>query len=557
MSMIEGVVSLDFSRCRLPPFAHQRVGIKAIVSHQFFALFDEMGSGKSKQTIDAACMMYVDDIIDRMIIVAPACVKSVWYDPDLSELKKHLWADLPVIVQEQSTRRRTWNHGPETVDGKPVTNRFPIIITNYELIRSGRNWLDTLLACCTPKTLLVLDEATAVKNWKSLQTGACRQLRKKCGRVLLLNGTPLANSPLDMFAQGNLMSPDILQCVYITHFRARYELRTPVKRHNGSVMIDPYGKPIMQNAGWTNLDDLAKRFAPHVLRRMKADTLDLPAKLPPTSITVPMTTSWPHYKAMRDQMVIWLSESSVATAQTAAVKVMRLAQITSGFVGGVEDASIGEPDRLWDMEVEDRDGVSGQQSNASDRTNHGQDSGARDTDQVIREVGREKLDAFLDWLALRLEEDPNLKLLVQARFRPEIARLTTELRAKYPFDIGEIIGGQKRQARTDALRLMDPRTAPAGPAIVTMSSAGSLGLNLTAAHTVARLSRDYSLWLWLQGEDRVHRPGQTSPVSYTDFVCRTPKGGKTVDHIILEALMAKQDVANLTADGWRAKLVEE
>jgi SNF2 family DNA or RNA helicase len=534
---------LDFSHCRLPPFDHQRVGVEAIVAHPFFALFDEPGAGKTKQAIDAACLLFGAGLIDRVIVIAPASVKSVWYDPDLGELKRHLFADLPAIVQEQSARRRnSWTHGPEGA------NRFPIVVTNYELIRGGKAWLQQLLDSATRKTLLILDEATAVKNWKSLQTKAARSLRQKCGRVLLLNGTPLANSPLDLFSQGNLMSPDILACQYVTHFRARYEIRTPVKRHNGTVMIDPYGKPIMQNAGWANLDDLSRRFAPYVLRRLKSECLDLPAKLPPVVVTVEMSTSWPHYKSMRDDLVIWLSESNVATAQTAAVKVMRLAQITSGFVGGVEAANVGE--MTW---VDADAGL-----NEAEKDNLPEYS----ADGLIRnnvvEVGREKLDAFLAWLALRLEEDPNLKLLVQARFRPEIARLTKELRERYPnVPIGEIVGGQKKPERQDALRLMDPRMAPDGPAIVTMSSAGSLGLNLTASHTVARLSRDYSLWLWLQGEDRVHRPGQTSPVSYVDFVCRGPKGQRTVDHVILEALLAKQDVATLTAAAWRARLTDE
>lgn len=554
---------VNFDRCRLQPFAHQRVGVEAIISHPFFGLFDEMGAGKSKQTIDAACAMYVDGTIDRLIIVAPACVKSVWYDPDLSELKKHLWADIPAIVQEQSSTRRSWNHGPEEINGTKVVNRFQVIVTNYEKVRTGKTWLNALLKCCTQKTLLVLDEANAVKNWSSLQTGACRQLRKKCGRILLLTGTPLANSPLDMFSLGNLMSPDILQCPYITYFRARYEVQVPVKRHNGTVMLTPYGKPIMQNAGWSNLDDLAKRFAPHVLRRLKSETLDLPAKLPPVVITVPLSTSWPAYKQMRDELVIWLTEHSVATAQTAAVKVMRLSQITSGFVGGVEDANIGDDngrvcsqEREWDFAAGSEDGhPSGVVETDSPGTPEAQRVGSVEN---VQGVGREKLDAFLDWIALRLDEDPNLKLLVQCRFRPEIARLVAELRAKYPsMDVGEIVGGQKKQDRTNALHLMDPRTTPAGPAAVVMSSAGSLGLNLTASHTVARLSRDYSLWLWLQGEDRVHRPGQVSPVSYTDFVARGPKGQKTVDQIVLEALMAKQDIATQTAAGWRAKLTEE
>lgn len=536
-------MNLDLTQCKLPPYAHQVVGIQKLVDQPYVFLADEMGMGKGLQVIVAVQLLFQQGIIDTMIVVAPACVKSVWFDESLGELKKHLFDSTPVVVTEFHSRLVTWKQGPQS--NQPLR----IFITNFEYI-AAKSRLMQLMPACGPKTLLVLDESSYVKSHVAQRTKACMQLRKECGRVVLLNGTPIANNPLDLFSQANMLHKDILECYdkrtrrgpFITYFRARYEVRVPVKRHNGTAMIDPYGRPVMQNAGWTNLEDLSARLAPYMLRRMKADTLDLPAKLPPVTVTVPLIASWPHYKSMKEQMVIWLSESSVATAQTAAVKVMRLAQITSGFVGGIEDANVGEAeDDIFEMD-EDAERMHPPLPRMP---------------SLIQEVSREKLDAFLDWLALRLEEDPNLKLLVQCRFRPEIARLTAELRAKYAFDIGEIIGGQKPKERTDALRLMDPRTAPTGPTIVTMSSAGSLGLNLTAAHTVARLSRDYSLWLWLQGEDRVHRPGQMSPVSYTDFVARGPKGQKTVDHIILEALMEKQDVATLTASAWVSALTEE
>jgi SNF2 family DNA or RNA helicase len=528
-------MTLDLSPCKLPPYAHQVVGIQKLVSQPYVFLGDEMGMGKCLQTIVAAQLLFQQGTIDNLIVIAPACVKSVWVDETLGELKKHLFDSTPVLVTEFHAKSTAWSQGPES------TRKLRIWVTNYEFLVSN-NRVTQLLPACGPKTLLVLDESSYVKSHSAQRTKACLILRRACGRVALLNGTPIANNPLDLFSQANMMHPSVLDCKYVTHFRARYEIRTPVKRHNGTVMIGPYGKPIMQNAGWTNLDDLSKRLAPYMLRRLKADTLDLPAKLPPVTVTVPLVASWPHYKAMRDEMVIWLQSSDVATAQTAAVKAMRLAQITSGFVGGIEASGIGESDDVMIPGVtHDIDGERWPQASGS-----------------IQEVGREKLDAFLDWLALALEEDPNLKLLVQCRFRAEIARLTNELRQRYPaMHVGEIIGGQKKQERTDALHLLDPRTTPAGPVTVTMSSAGSLGLNLTASHTVVRLSRDYSLWLWLQGEDRVHRPGQTSPVSYVDFVARGPKGQRTVDHLVLEALIAKQDVAQLTSAAWVKALTAE
>jgi len=84
-----------------------------------------------------------------------------------------------------------------------------------------------------------------------------------------------------------------------------------------------------------------------------------------------------------------------------------------------------------------------------------------------------------------------------------------------------------------------------------------MGLNLTASHTVVYLSNDYNLKTRLQSEDRVHRPGQTSPVSYFDIVAEGPNGQKTIDHTIMKALKAKDDLAKWTASAWLSELKEE
>jgi SNF2 family DNA or RNA helicase len=124
-------------------------------------------------------------------------------------------------------------------------------------------------------------------------------------------------------------------------------------------------------------------------------------------------------------------------------------------------------------------------------------------------------------------------------------------------DVAPLWGSQKKQERADALRLLDPRTAPTGPVVVVGTpKTGSLGLNLTAAHTVIYMSNDYSLMTRKQSGDRVHRPGQRHVVSYFDVVATGPQGQKTIDHTILKALQTKQDLASWTTAAWLAELRE-
>lgn len=511
------------ARCRLPPYAHQREGVLRLLKYPFFMIADEMGAGKTKQTIDAAQLLFSAGEIDRVLVVAPASVRGVWYDPELGELRKHLWADMPSRVREFHARPRAWMHAtPPGVAAYVPPAPVPFLdwaVTNYEFIRAKAR-LDQILPFCTRKTLLVLDESSAVKGHASQQTKACYALRERCGRVVLLNGTPIANNPLDMYSQGRVMHPSILECKTFYHFRARYA-------RMGGFM----GKAVV---GWQNLEDLQRRFAPYVIRRLKKDCIDLPAKLPTVAVPVRLEEpTWAAYKEMRDEMIVWLTSATASVALQAPVKTMRLSQITSGFAGGlVREGPLTE----GDLPSEDWMAAT----------------------REVREVGREKLDAFLAWLDRALGEDPNLKVLAWCRFRPECERLAAELRKRGGLEVGEIRGGQSPAEREAAVRLLDPRTMPAGPVVVVgITDAGSFGLNLTGSHTVCYLSNSYRPLTRNQSEDRVHRPGQTEPVSYFDFVAEGPQGQRTVDHVIMKALRDKNDVATWTSSAWVRALTEE
>lgn len=511
-------MTLDFSLCRLPPFAHQEIGVRALLDHPFFFIADEMGAGKTKQVIDAMQFLFIDDVIDRVLVVAPASVRGVWYDQELGELAKHLW--LPSTISEFHARQRSWNYGE---------GGLKWLITNYEFIRS-KDRLRQLLPFCTPKTLLVLDESSAVKNHGAQQSKACLELRRACGRVVLLNGTPIANHPGDMFSQGQIMSPAILGMKTYFQFRSHY-----------AVMGGWQQKQVI---AWQNIEELQRRFAPYTLRRLTRDCVDLPEALPPVALYVPLDeATWKIYKAMRDEMVAWLSEGSVAVVQQAAVKSMRLAQITSGFLGGiekpgVEDVAILGPDDEWSL-------VPSELSMPI---------------ATIQEVGREKLDFVIVWTKERLREDPNLKLIVWCRFRSELTRMMNAVRAALPegIEFAQIHGGQKFKDRAAALRLLDPRTAPPGPVFFGGTyGTGSLGVNLTASHTSLDVSYDFSAWKKLQVDKRIDRPGQVHPTSFFYIVATGPQGQKTIDHHIFKQRTGKIDIANWTCAAWVSALKEE
>jgi hypothetical protein len=307
-----------------------------------------------------------------------------------------------------------------------------------------------------------------------------------------------------------------------------------------------WGKHATQIVGWKNLEDLQKRFAPYVLRRLKKDCLDLPPVLPSVTLEATLNNAtWKLYKEMRDEMVVWLQSSTVSVAAQTITKVLRLSQITSGFIGGLEPEIYNEDEDRpsWLPFVE----KVGPLSNES-----------------TQEVGREKLDVLLELIEGRIEEDPDLKLLVWCRFVPELARLLKEWQVKYPTaSIGSVagralLGKRRKEEREEALRMLNPQTAPAGLTLVGGTyGTGALGLNFTACHTVVNMSFDYSYWKAEQSAARVDRPGQLYPVSNFDIIATGPKGQKTIDHTIVKARRDKENIATWTTAAWVKALTEE
>jgi SNF2 family DNA or RNA helicase len=492
------------------PYVHQVVGTRALVKNSHFALFDTMGLGKSKQVIDAADDLFLKNELERVIVIAPAAVRSVWFDPELGEIAK--WSRTSAQVIEFHSRPRGW-----VVGDRP---RLEWWITNYDFIRNPERLKTLIEQAAGPKTWLVLDESSAVKNYKAKQTRACKKLRQKCGKVVLLNGTPIAHSPGDLYSQADIMDPYILGCQNWFQFRARY-----------AVMGGWRQKQII---AWRDLEDLQRRLAPYVLCRSKEECLDLPPILPPITLEVNLTPqTWGVYKAIRDEFIAWLDEQTTSIAPQAGVRAMRLAQITSGFLGGInlEEECCDSPDCLQCGGM-----------------------GIAYTPKPPKELSREKLDLLLRWLPERFGLGE--KVLVWCRFRHEVERVL----AMMPKGLrhGTIWGGQHRDERAEALRLLDPRTTPDEPILVVGTpGSGSMGLNLAAASTMVFMSNDHSLKNRLQSMDRIHRPGQVRPVTYVDMIATGPTGQRTIDHVIVKALRAKENLAAWTIAAWKKELVSD
>jgi hypothetical protein len=524
-----------------------------------------MRTGKTKICIDTAHFLYEKGIIDTVIVVAPAPVRDVWADRQIGEIAKHAWKDVPNKVVEYHARLRAWNNH---IGG--VMDELTWYVTNYEFIRAKARLME-LYPACGPHTLLILDESSFIKNPTAQQTKACKVLRNKCGRIIELNGTPIFHSPKDLFSQGNMLHPSVLDCPTITQFEARYAVKQAVLGYGGKPLKTPYGHVIQKVVAWTNLEDLQRRFTPVTIRRLQKDCLDLPPKLDAVALTATMgSEEWAAYKQMKEELVVWLKSGNVAVSSTAAIRALRLSQITSGFVGGIEEARIDEEPDMDLLGSLDWTGATFDGEIKTERVEYeqvlfgGAAGGGKQQrlgqPQTWQPIGRSKLDVLLWFIEQGLERDPNLHLVVWCRFRAELFRTLEEVHKAFPqFETAAIHGGQKKAERLRALSLLHPDTSPKDRPVfmIGIEGTGSFGLNMTASHTCVTLSSGYSPGRSAQTLDRVYGPGQTEPIAYYDVVAVGPKGQRTIDHTILLARRAGQDVATWTADAWVQALTSD
>jgi len=486
-----------------PRFAHQVDGTERLLTEPAYILGWEPGLGKSRAVTDAACALYDEGVIDTVIVVCPARLRSIWADPDpvLGEWAKWAWPHIPTTILEY--------HAKTTLPAGKST--LTVAVTNPEFLRRPER-LDPLIAWAKGRrVLLVLDESWLYASHKAQQTKAVWKLRLSCARVVLLNGT--LGQIKEQYAQFAMLSPRVFEMNW-WQWRARF--------------CRMGGWQSKQIVGYQNEDEYARRTAPYVMIRETRECLDLGEAPIRTTIDARLTPeTWKVYVDLRDEFLAYLGDGT-ATALQAGVRAMRLAQVVNGFVGGVEWAEV---DLLDPLDTR---------------------STMRST---VQELGREKLDALIGYLT---DAGCPSKVLIFTRFRPDVERTVRVLAETFPnHRVLPFYGQQAEAEQNEAKRLLAP-DGPTDPGIVVANvQSGGAGLNLTAAALLLFLANTYSRKDRKQGEGRVYRAGQTKRVTIGDVVASGPQGQPTVDRSIVAALRRNEDLAQWSIEAWRRCLMGE
>lgn len=467
------------------PYAHQVRMFDFGRKRRHFAYLAEMGTGKSRATVDVLSYWMQTERIDGALILCPKAVLFNW------ERELAMWS--PLAPERRRTVVLTGTSAQKKAALSVAEMSAGFVITNYETLLNLHPELKALLV--RRKFAVVCDESTRIKSHKGEASKQAYQLGMVAEARVILTGSPIANGPLDAWAQFRFLHPDILGHQSFTSFKAEFAVTT--KRQNIPV-------PIV--VGYRNLDRLNKLIEPHAFRILKEDCLDLPAKVYRTVELQMGPKQAELYKRMKEEAVIEI-EGRMMAAPIVLTRLMRLQQITSGFVPQLDDYG----NELATYAIEDA----------------------------------VKMDACLDLIRTAIESGQ--KVCVWCRFLWEIHAIEAamaEEKIEAVCYYGDV-SAENRQVAVDAIQ-----TGSAKVFIGQIATAG-IGITLTAISTCIYYSNSFSLEHRLQSEDRHHRIGQKRSVEYIDLVCL-----KTVDKHVLAALREKKNVADIVTGDAR-KMLEE
>lgn len=426
---------------------HQSEGVEMSIYHDRWCYFFDTGTGK---TLTAIEIIRLFDL--KTLIVCPlSIIEAAWME-DIAKFAPQIRGTV-INLWKQKGKKRLFN----------ALQEFQICIINYESFRSNFDMIRE-----AGFDMVICDESSKLKNNKSQITKKMIQLTDDVSHVYLLSGTPAPNSKLEYWPQMRMMNIALLGASF---YAFRNEYFTP-KGYGGF----QYEEKTEKSA------ELLHKISQFSTVVRKEDVLDLPERVDQIRDVILTSDEIKAYNNMKRHMLIEIEEGCVSAAN-AAVKLMKLRQLTGGFL-------ITE-------------------------------------DKAIRNFGDSKLKALLDLL----EEIGNHQVIIWTQFQYEALMIQIELQG-----MECVINGTIPQTIKER-RLKEFKAGNIQYLIAHPRSLGH-GVTLTDCSYAIYYSGSYSHEEHYQSRDRIYRKGQENKCAYYYLVAPG-----TIDEIIYKALQSKADIS--------------
>lgn len=443
-------------------FDYQKQGVNFLCSVPQVIMGDDMGLGKTLQTITAVQELKAE----RVLIVCPNSLKFTW------QKEFDIWTGRKCHVVTNTNKKRILQEFKEG-----------ILVINYESIwdRKTKELLPTIKQ--TDWDIVVYDEAHRLKNRNANHTKACKKIKSE--RTFMLTGTPIENSPDELWSLLNLMYPKVFNSYW--RFVDQWCKTSTMRMH---------GREIKNITGCLDPKSMHEMLSPIMIRRLKKDVLtqlkgktykNIYVELNPADRKV--------YDELRDEMVAELSTGEVVITANVLTQMMRLRQIAISSQLLSEEESVGRV-KSAKLEVVE--------------------------ELVTNNIGSHKLVLFTQFksslkIMKNMLESQNIKCL----------------------EISGDISSEERQRNCDLFQTDDTYRV----ILCTIQTAG-VGLTLTKADMCIFLDKHYNPQLNRQAEDRLYRIGQENIVQVISIIAND-----TLEERIEDMLRRKTDMFEQVVNG--------
>ncbi len=419
-------------------------------------LFWEMGTGKSKVMIDTMADLFLDGLIDVVVIMAKKGEYSNW---KYVELPEHM----PPIVEYDCQIYRSAMRAAEKQairDMIQPTHKLRIICVNVESMAFDGGKVARAIAKTAKKGYMaILDESTCCKTVKAARYKHVKDIFDRAKYRRILTGTPITRSPLDLWGQCQLLGPGTLGHTSFFSFKGDYAIEETV--YLGK-------KNFKQVTGYRNLKRLNGQIKTFASIKERAECVDLPDKIY-QKVAVPLTDRQAEmYETMRDEAIAQFLDGEIIEATNALGVITRLDQIACGQL--------------------------------------------RKEDGTFEIIDNNRVPALMERIDIS-----GKKGIIWCNYRGLLQHIHQEIVREYgPELVGRYFGGVPDAEREDYIKRFQDPDDPLRWIVANQQSMG-YGRTLTRGKENYYVSNGYNLEHRLQSEDRTMRIGQDEAVSYTDF----------------------------------------
>jgi hypothetical protein len=493
-------------RPQMPRMPHQETSFAQGMALPVFADYSDPGTGKSKTFIDMVGTRYSQGLITGVLLFSPKGVHRQWIEEQFPthidpRIKWHgVW----------------WRKRQDRIDAAlEPRSGLDVLSMNIDALDTDKGFeVAQLFAQKHPGRLYIgIDESQDIRNVNTNRSKLALSIRDLARFRHIMSGTPAPKGLENIWGQFMWLDPNIIGIEYVTTFRREFCIMGGFK--NNEVV------------GYRDLEKFNRLTGPYIFRVTQQDIGRAPPvysrwrfDMAPSQkevYTELKTNLIVELKEIEEELGKWklkhpddpTPESVVLQTREVGVKLLRLQQITCGFIGETIKGA----------------------------------EGARDT-KIIREFPD---NPRRDELELLLNNKPG-KAAIWCRFHYDVE---TVLKL-FPDRALDYYGKTKSDDRERHKKAwLDPDSKY--DYLVLTAETGGVGLNLQGSCLRnVYYSNTYNAEDRWQSEKRIDRIGATGIIENIDMVCK----GST-DLAILANLKEKRDVQDLGVTGLRQLLESE